>query len=85
MAHSYRELLALSDEDLIDAHDSLAPSTITGVNYFLDELRRRTADRQTDQMVRLTEAITTLTRVVVLLTALSVVFSAANLVVALLE
>ncbi|MDP9357182.1 MAG: hypothetical protein M3R02_18230 [Chloroflexota bacterium] len=73
----------MSDEQLVAAHDRLAKDTVLGISYFLDELRRRAADRQTQRMVELTMAIERLTRVVTLLTGVSVVLSILALLVAL--
>ncbi len=83
MAPSYQQLLDMSDEQLIAAHDRAAENTYLGVAYFLDELRRRATDRQTQRMVELTEAIERLTRVVTLLTGVSVVLGILALLVAL--
>lgn len=41
MSHKLRDLQALSDNQLIDLHDEVAQSTVAGVNYYLDEFRRR--------------------------------------------
>lgn len=81
MAPSYRQLREMSDEQLIVSHDRLAENTALGVNYYLDELRRRAADRQTERLVELTVAIERLTRVVTVLTGVSVVLAAAALLV----
>lgn len=34
-----------TDQQLIEAHDTLATTTIVGVDYYLDELRRRDVER----------------------------------------
>lgn len=81
MAPSYRQLLDMSDEKLIAAHDAAAKNTALGISYYLDELRRRATDRQTERMVELTVAIERLTRVVMMLTVVSVVLGALALVV----
>lgn len=57
-------------------------NTGLGLSYYLDELRRRATDRQTERMVELTAAIERLTRVVTALTAASVVLGVIALVVA---
>lgn len=82
MAPSYRQLLDMSDEKLIAAHDAAAKNAGLGISYYLDELRRRATDRQTERMVELTAAIERLTRVVTALTAASVVLGVIALVVA---
>jgi hypothetical protein len=40
-AKSLEELRDLSDDQLIELHDSLAPGTTVGINYYLEELARR--------------------------------------------
>ncbi len=76
MAPSYKQLLDMSDEHLIASHDRLAEHTVLGISYYLDELRRRAADRQTQRLVELTVAIERFTRVVMVLTFVSVVLGA---------
>lgn len=82
IAPSYRQLREMSDEQLITSHDHLAKNTSLGLSYYLDELRRRATDRQTERMVELTAVIEGLTRVVTVLTAVSVVLGALALLVA---
>ena len=84
MAPSYRQLLEMSDDQMITAHDALAKQTTLGISYYLDELRRRATDRQTQRLVELTVAIERLTRVVTVLTAVSVVLGALALLGALI-
>lgn len=85
LAKSLGDLRDLSDEELIRQHDELAVGTgemtksvEVGVNYYLQELSRREAARQTQaiaamtsKMVRLTYVIAALTAVNVLIVALS--------------
>ncbi len=82
MAPSYQQLLDMSDEQLIAAHDRAARNTALGLNYYLEELRRRAVDRQTHHMIELTEAIKRLTRVMTVLTFVSVVLGALAVLVA---
>ncbi|HEV3051318.1 MAG TPA: hypothetical protein VGX50_13475 [Longimicrobium sp.] len=42
----------MTDEQVVEAHDGLAPNTVVGVNYYLDELTRR-------EFVRASEAALT--------------------------
>lgn len=86
MSFSWKELKALSDEQLVDAHDWQAQRTAINVNYYLEELRhrdqRRIAERQqriaesqqriAEEVLRLTERIAFLTKVIVALTVLNV-------------
>ncbi len=73
MAPSYQQLLEMSDEQLIAAHDRAARNTALGLNYFLEELRRRAVDRQTERTIELTKAIKRLTWVITALTIVSAV------------
>jgi hypothetical protein len=70
-----KELRALLDETLIDAHDKKAESTEAGVAYYLDELARRDQSRQTEAMLSYTRWIIAMTVIVTLATI-------ANLVIA---
>ena len=60
-AKTIAELRSRSDEELIEQHDVLAKGTGVGTGYYLDELRRREADRQGERMLRLTWIVTALT------------------------
>lgn len=79
MSFSWKDLKALSDEQLVEAHDNDAPHTVVGVRYYLEELRhrdqRRIAESQqriAEEVLRLTERITFLTKVIVTLTVVNV-------------
>jgi hypothetical protein len=63
-----KELRALPDESLIDAHDNKAKDTEAGVAYYLDELARRDQSRQTEAMLAYTRWIIVMTAVVTLAT-----------------
>jgi len=45
MSYTMEQLRATSDADLVRGHDEAAQHTVVGVNYFLDELRRRDVAR----------------------------------------
>jgi hypothetical protein len=79
MSRSIAELRATSDEKLIEEHDSKAPNTVVGVDYYLQELRRRDAARQGDRMERLTIAIAAMTAVVTIATLVNVAVFIASL------
>ena len=70
-AKTIAELQALSDDELVRQHDVLAASTSVGTGYYLDELRRREADRQGERMLRLTWIVTALTVVNVVTVTIS--------------
>lgn len=41
MSHKLRDLQALSEDELVRLHDEQAQYTVVGINYYLDEIRRR--------------------------------------------
>jgi hypothetical protein len=53
MAHKLHDLRALSDDELVAAHDRLADNTFVGIDYYLDELKRRELSRQAKASYRL--------------------------------
>lgn len=61
MAKTIAELRAMSDDELIEQHDTLAGTTQVGTGFYLAELERRQVDRQARQMLRLTWVVTGLT------------------------
>lgn len=70
---SYRELVDLSDDQLIELFDRTAPNTAFGVSLILRELDRRQSKRQTEQLLALTRWITAMTLVILLATVLNVI------------
>jgi cytochrome c oxidase assembly factor CtaG len=73
MSLTYAEIRDRRDDDLVQEHDELAKHTIVGVDYYLEELRRREAKRQTNSMRRLTWVMAMLTLVIAGLTAANLV------------
>jgi len=67
----YAELKAMTDDELIIRHDAAAANTVYGVQWYVDELSRRRADKATEALVRLTAVLNWLTVVVALFTAAS--------------
>jgi hypothetical protein len=59
-AKNLAELRSLSDEQLREKHDSIATGSV-GVEYYRNELNRRTMKRQGQTMLRLTYVIAALT------------------------
>ena len=68
MALSLSDLQNLTDDELVEWHDSQAKTTVVGIQYFLDELNRRYQERQTKAMLRFTKWITVMTVVITLAT-----------------
>lgn len=53
MSYSIEKLRSLPDEELIAQHDRQATMTSVGVNYYLDELDRRSRERAVQASDRL--------------------------------
>ena len=75
MSHSYDELRALSDDELIKAHDELAKSTLVGSSYYVEELARRDAGKINASMLRFTRWITAMTAVMLFATIANIVIA----------
>jgi lipopolysaccharide/colanic/teichoic acid biosynthesis glycosyltransferase len=45
MALLVADLQTISDEQLVEFHDQMAVNTYVGVQYYLDEIRRRQAEK----------------------------------------
>lgn len=54
MVYSIKELRELTDEELIKEHDNKAKNTVAGTQYYIDELDRRSRDRNERAMLKLT-------------------------------
>ena len=66
------ELRSMSEADLIRRHDEEAQSTVTGVDYCLDELHRREQERHTLAMLALTKQMRWMTVVITIATIVGV-------------
>jgi hypothetical protein len=73
MSYKLAELQGMPMEQLIREHDEQAKTTIMGVNYYLDEIRRRQAKEQGDRIERLTVWLAGLTVAITVLTLVSTV------------
>lgn len=80
MAESVAELRSLSDEDVIAQHDARAGFTDMGPDYYMWELYRRDQERQTSEMLRLTDKITIMTAVITIATLINVAIGVAYFV-----
>jgi hypothetical protein len=68
MSRTVKQLRALTDDEVIAAHDQIATHVTEGVDYYLQELTRRESRRQTSIIVGLTVAIFAFTVVVAVAT-----------------
>ena len=53
MSHTIGQLQKLSDEDLIKEHDLIAKTTVVGTQYYMNELDRRSKERNEQAMLSL--------------------------------
>ena len=59
---AYRDLRALSDEELIRKYDEMMGTTHAGLEYYRDELLRRETARGTAEIIKLTAELLNYTR-----------------------
>lgn len=67
---TYEELRRLSDDELVRRHDAATENVHVGLNYFLEELARRRAERQGDVLEQMTRTIKWLTWLIAALTGI---------------
>lgn len=75
MTFPLQRLRSMSDEELIALHDQTAVNTVFGVDYFLDELRRREQVRGAESSERLTRAALRLARANTVLAVVALIVS----------
>ena len=78
MAETFKELAGLSDDDLKAQYDRRAESTVTGISFYLDELRSRSNDRVTRSVERLTKWLLLLTVAITFATIVQVIVVVLN-------
>ena len=71
MSRSIAGLRRTSDEQLTEEHDRIAKNTVVGVDYYLNELRRRESARREKVMVGLAIVIAAMTLVVTIATVIN--------------
>ena len=71
MSHSFAELKKLTLDELIECHDKSAQSTSVGINYYLDEIRYRYQQKQTNVMLNYTRSVRTMTIIITLCTIIN--------------
>lgn len=79
MAESFEKLSGLTKEQLVQQYNEIAKSTAWGLQFYRDEISRREAAEQNEQMLAFTKqmrnmtiAITAMTGIVLLLTIANV-------------
>jgi hypothetical protein len=73
MAESLKELRGLSDKQLIEEHDNCAASTSSHIHFYLEEIKRRDQNRQTETIIKYTRIMMWLTVFIAILTVANVV------------
>jgi hypothetical protein len=73
IAQTYQELRKLNRDELIVRYDALAANTVVGLDFYREEIARRTHDEQTAEMLSLTRAVWRLTWLITILTIANVV------------
>lgn len=73
MSYSLNQLRKVTDEQLINAHDEQAKHTSVGIQYYLDELDRRSRQRHETAIYRLSiiSAVASLAAVITSIIALT--------------
>lgn len=71
MAHAYRELKALTDEQIEELHDQDHQHVNLGMAWYRDELHHRQEERRVNAIVRLTWALAGLTLLNTLIVAIA--------------
>jgi hypothetical protein len=71
----------MSDEELIKQHDTIATShyVVVGLDYFLDEIKRRESSRQQNTMLAYTRQIRVMTIIMTIATIVNVLVAAIRL------
>lgn len=75
MSYSNKDFRELSDDELIDAHDSASRLSFRVLAIFFDELSRRESDRVNASMLRFTKWIIVMTAIMLACTIINVVIA----------
>ena len=71
-----KQLREMPDDEVIRLYDEHATHTVTGTDFYRQELERRTGERSTTTIIRLTWAIFAATIVLGILTVVLIVLTA---------
>jgi signal transduction histidine kinase len=78
MIPKYSDFQKLTDEELIERYEKETEHTVVGTGFYLEELSRRSLQRQSERMLDFTNQIRTWTLVIVVLTLINAVFVAVS-------
>ena len=76
MSEMFKELKAMSRDDLISKHDQQASNALPSLNHYLNEIARRDAEEATNKIVSLTKWIAIMTLVMMAATIINVILFA---------
>lgn len=85
MAPSFQQIREISYDQLIQIHDQLTGNTVVGIQYYLDELKRRDLQDVADRSERLAQSVHRLTAVSTFAAVVALLVSIMALVVALVK
>ena len=77
MARKLEDLRRMTDAELIEEHDRVAPNMEPGTAYYVDELNRRFQGRVTKAAFRLTVANTVLAALAVIMAVVAIALRSA--------
>jgi CII-binding regulator of phage lambda lysogenization HflD len=73
MTPTLKQLQEMSDDDIIETYNSTSKNTAVGLQFFLDELNRRSQNRQSNEMLRMTRQVTFMTVITTIATVINLV------------
>ena len=71
--HTYKELHALTVEELEAEYDRLAKNTDAGLEFYREELARREAAEQNNRMVKMTQQMRNMTIAITVMTVANII------------
>ncbi|MBI2470241.1 MAG: hypothetical protein HYV59_03240 [Planctomycetes bacterium] len=71
--HTYKELHALTVEELEAEYDRLAKNTNVGLEFYREELARREAAEQNNRMVKMTQQMRNMTIAITVMTVANII------------
>ena len=78
MSYKIMELRKLTDTEIIELYDKAAAHTAVGLNYYAEELNRRSNEKTNKTMVKCTMLITIMTAVMLVATLINVLIAIGN-------
>ena len=79
MTPAHEKLQELTDEELIHQYNQTARNTVVGISFYTEELARRRASRQNDEMIKINKSVKNMTVLITVLTIINVALVAYTL------